>query len=213
MPRSGLRRLGKLSTRDCTTGLARVGARRPRLWLAAGEAAFSILSWWPGRIGDRRTSDTVDEYEEAVETLVDLPDEIRALAACVLSMTDAYGAPELRAQLAQAQLIRFDDEDAPFWPGAQVNVPETLPRAVPGNATFPIRSRFRALGIRTFDVRLIVEDGRLASVTVEEGANWTPEAWESWNDSDRTIGELGSWPVPHDVELLVETRDGPAPVR
>lgn len=146
-------------------GLVRVGARRPRLWLAAGEAALSLVAWWVGeRVGDQSSS--LFDFDEPVEQLVALPEELRQLAERILAATDEHGAPQLRDQLAVAKAVSFDD-GAIEMSFAQFNVPESLPRAVPGTATFPVIGRFRALGDRSFDIRLFVDNGRLESIRLE----------------------------------------------
>ena len=83
---------------------------------------------------------------------------------------------------------------------------------MPSNATFPVVGRFRAFDDLTFDVRLMVTDGVLASIVVEEGADWAAEQRDAWYESGRHLGELGNWPVPGDLALLVETREGLRPI-
>ncbi len=209
----GLAEAGEAVDARMHDGLVRAGARRPRHWIAAGEAGLALASWWMGRKVDGVDPNTPDEFDEATETLVPVPADIRELAAHLLAATDAYGAPELRAQLAAAQMIDYGDgDDASFWPGAQLDAPTDLPAAVPAQATFPVIGRFRALNDRTFEVRLVVENGALASVYVEEGSDWAPEALDEWNEADRSVGELGAWPAPGDIELLIETPAGYRPV-
>lgn len=192
--------------------LARSGARRPRVWLAAGGAVLSLAAWWLGRLSD--SAQSAGEDSEPEDVLIELPDDVRTLAERVLSATDAFGAPELRAQLAQARLIDEREEPgATFWPSARLHVPDGSPRAVPGEATFPVIGRFRALDDRTFDLRVLVVAGRLDSLHVEESADWTSEDWDGWYGAGRDLDELGAWPAPDGLELLIETKDGwsPAP--
>lgn len=188
-------------------GLARAGARRPRLWLAAAEAAVSAVVWWVGRLGDRTDIDDADTCEEPTQSLVDVPEDVRALAVRLLSATDECGAPPLRVQLDGSRLVS-DDEGRVETGFAQFDTPEGLPRAVPGDATFPVIGRFRALGDRTFDVRLVVENGRLDSLHIHEGADWTPAEQEAWDDAGHDITDLGAWPSPAQIDLLVETPAG-----
>lgn len=192
-------------------GLVRVGARRPRLWLAAGEAALSALAWGMGRVSDRAGVDDLDDFEEPERALIDMPAGLREMASHVLSATDGHGAPELREQLAGARVVSFGDGalDISF---AQFDTPKGLPRAVPGDATFPAIGGFRALGNRTFDIRIFVEDGRLESIRIDEGADWSDEARDSWNNTGRDLSELMGWPAPGDIELLIETATGYKPV-
>ncbi|MBO1900864.1 hypothetical protein J4H92_02740 [Leucobacter weissii] len=192
-------------------GLVRAGARRPRLWLAAGEAALSIAAWWAARRLDRVSIDTEYAFEEPARALVELPGELRDLALHVLSATEDHGAPRLREQLAAARAISFDD-GAIEISFAQFDTPTDLPRAVPGNGVFPVIGRFRALDSRTFDIRIFVDEGRLESIHIDEGADWTPEERDDWDDAGRDVGELEAWPAPADVELLSETESGYRPL-
>ena len=190
--------------------IARAGAAHPRRWLAAGGAILALGSWGLGR-----ALDTPEDTPEPEEVVVDLPEDIRTLAAHLLSATDDFGAPELRAQLADARRLVFDDSDDSddeFWPDAQLAVSDELPKAVPSNATFPGVGRVRAFGDLSFDVRLMVTNGVLTSVVVEEGADWAAEQRDAWYESGRHLGELGNWPVPGDLALLVETREGLRPI-
>ncbi|MFV4914951.1 hypothetical protein PFZ49_15845, partial [Microbacterium lacticum] len=113
--------------------------------------------------------------------------------------------------LAGARVVSFGDGalDISF---AQFDTPKGLPRAVPGDATFPAIGGFRALGNRTFDIRIFVEDGRLESIRIDEGADWSDEARDSWNNTGRDLSELMGWPAPGDIELLIETATGYKPV-
>lgn len=183
--------------------IARTGARHPRRWLAAGAAVFAVGSWWLSR-----ALETPEDTPEVQQVAVDLPEDVRALAAHLLAATDDFGAPELRAQLADAQRLVFDDSDGEFWPDAQLEVPDELPRAVPAHATFPVAGRFHAFGDLSFDVRLMVVNGALTSVVVDEGADWTPDQRDAWYESGHDLGELGDWPVPGDLELLIESPTG-----
>lgn len=203
----GVAEVGEAIDARLHDGLARAGARRPRLWLAAAEAAVSAAAWWAGRLGDRMDVDDADTWEEPTQFVVDLPEDVRALAALLLSATDECGAPELRAQLDGARLVSYDKGrvETGF---AQFDTPEGLPRAVPGDATFPVIGRFRALEDRTFDVRLVIENGRLDSIHIREGADWTPAEQEAWDDAGHDITDLGAWPSPEQIDLLVETPAG-----
>lgn len=187
--------------------IARTGARHPRRWLAVGGAILAFGSWWASR-----TLDTPQDTPEAQEIAVDLPEDVRALAAHLLAATDLFGAPELRAQLAHAERLVFDDSDGGFWPDAQLLVADDLPRAVPAHATFPVVGRFRALGDVTFDVRLMVTDGVLTSVFVDEGADWTSEQRDAWYESGGDLAELGDWPALGDLEMLIESPAGLRPI-
>lgn len=190
-------------------GLVRRGVRRPRLCVAAGTAALSLGAFWAGRGESGRPVESEDDVVEPSETLGAVPENTRELVEAILASTDDYGAPQLRIHLSAAQLVSYDEEidDAEFWPFVQFRVPESLPRAVPGNATFPFVGRFRAMGDRTFDVRVVVENGYLDSVVVEEGDDWSIDEWHAWNEDERTVGDLDAWPAPKSIQVLSEDDD------
>ena len=207
----GLAEAGEAVDARIHDGLLRAGVRKPRLWIAAGEAALSVAAWWAGRLGDRADADDLDDYEEPERTLVGIPAGLRTVASRLLSATDEYGAPELREQLAGARLISFDDGaiEASF---AQFDIREDLPRAVPGNGRFPVIGRFQAQNDRTFDIRVFVEDGRLESIHIDEGADWSEEELEAWHETGRDLSELTVWPSPDEVRLFTESGTGYMPV-
>lgn len=57
----GFAELGEALDARMHDGLARAGAARPRLWLAAAAAVLSLVSWWGGRTADRRRAGAPDE--------------------------------------------------------------------------------------------------------------------------------------------------------
>lgn len=202
-------------------GLARAGASRPRLWLAAGEALVAFGAWWAGRSGDRALERWETAYSASFEPLeqgaVEIPSGIRALAERLLGQGETQGAPQLRAQLAAAELLRYVDgselASGPCQPPtAEFSIPETLPLAVPGTAVFPVIGRFRGIDGRTFDVRLHIERGRLDVLSITEGDDWSEAELEDWIDAGRSPGDLREWPEPEALQLFVETEGGYAPV-
>lgn len=201
----GLAEAGEALDARLHDGLVRAGARRPRLWLVAGQALLSLGSWWVGRQGTRADSERTDDAEPADH--VELTAELRALAELLLSATDDHGAPALRAQLVDARLVRDDPEEA-FWPWLSLETPTEGPRAVPGTATFPVLGRYRTLDDRSFDVRLRVEGGRIDGLHIDEGDDWTDEQRTRWDEADLDLRALGSWPTADALELFIETPDG-----
>ncbi len=206
----GLAEAGEALDARLHDGLVRRGSHHPRWWLVAGQAALSLGAWWIGRGRPRGAGPELDEHASAAAA-VELPREVRALAELLLSATDDHGAPELRAQRADARLVR-DDPEAPFWPWLSLETAPEGPRAVPGTATFPVLGRYRALDDRTFDVRLRVEGGRIDGLHIEEGDDWTPEDRERWDDTDRDLSALAGWPTADAIELFIETAHGHRPV-
>ncbi|GGH50636.1 hypothetical protein [Microbacterium album] len=193
--------------------LQRNGLRRPRLLMAAAGAALTAGSWWLGRraAGSDAAPDGPAD-EEYAEEIIDLPDDVRALTAALLTATDAYGAPELRAQLEQARAVLYEGPvEGSFWPGIGFHVPEDLPRAVPGDANFPVLGRYSALGGRTFDVYLSVLEGRLGSLSISEASDWSEADHVAWFDAGRGVHELPGWPDVTELTLLQETPAGLQP--
>ncbi len=201
----GLAEAGEALDARLHDGLVRAGARRPRLWLVAGQALLSLGSWWVGRQGTRADSEHTEDAAPADH--VELTAELRALAELLLSATDDHGAPALRAQLVDARLVRDDPEEA-FWPWLSLETPTEGPRAVPGTATFPVLGRYRTLDDRSFDVRLRVEGGRIDGLHIDEGDDWTDEQRTRWDEADLDLSALGSWPTADALELFIETPDG-----
>jgi hypothetical protein len=58
----GFAELGEALDARMHDGLARAGAARPRLWLAAAAAVLSLVSWWGGRTADRRRPGGPEEF-------------------------------------------------------------------------------------------------------------------------------------------------------
>lgn len=194
--------------------IERAGAKHPRVWLAATTAALSAGAWWLARQGDRMGADDLDswdDFEEQSEETLPLPIEVRQLAAHLLAATEQHSSPELRKQLAAAEALSYDGEpvSSSF---AYFDVPRDLPRVVPGTSTFPVIGRFRAFGDHTFDINITIDQGHLSSIDIEEGADWSPEEHDAWDDSDADITDLSAWPAPAEVELLVETPAGVRPL-
>jgi hypothetical protein len=193
--------------------VARRGVRRPRAVLALGGAALAAVTWWLGR-RDAGAESTAHDEDPDEQQAVEVPDEVRALAAALLSATDGYGAAELRAQLAVARAQPYEGpEPGAFWPGIGFEVPDGLPAAVPGDANFPVVGVYRPLDGRSFEVYLTVMGGRLSALSISEGRDWTDAEQVSWYEQGRGVHELPGWPEGPDVELLVETPQGLRPVR
>lgn len=201
--------------------LLKRGATRPRLWMAAATAVLNLAVLTLDRKSDAWLAqpDTLDngEYDELEgleATLVDLPDDVRALIETLLDATESFGAAELRTQLERAKLEEWVGEDeSSFYPGAGLHTDPDLALAVPGNGNFPVIGRFRALDGLTFDVYLTLQEGRLASLSISEAADWTEDAMIEWFEAGRSVQELDGWPHPDELELLIETPEGYRPVR
>ena len=192
--------------------LRRAGVQNPRIWLAASTAVISAGLWWLGR-NDRpaRSNDELAlQAGENTQERVALPENLRLIASRLLAATELYGAPDLRAQLEAACVLR-DTDDPTDITYRELDVPDSLPRAVPGTGDFPVIGRFTALGERTFDIRLSLHRGYLAGVEVSEGADWSKAVSDEWYDSTDDLSMLQAWPEPKDIEVLIETSLGYVP--
>ncbi|MEJ1155729.1 MULTISPECIES: hypothetical protein [Microbacterium] len=207
----GIAEAGEALDARLSDSLVRAGASRPRAILAVGAATISLISWWMGRTQPATVPQgSIDDA--AAEQFVAVPDEVRALVSHLLSASSGFGAHELRAQLAVARASVYEGSQlGDFWPGVGFQVPADLPVAVPGDATFPVIGRYRALEGRTFDLYLVVQDGRLGTLAVSEARDWTAEDLESWLDADHGLHELGRWPAVDEIEVMIETPEGYQP--
>lgn len=189
------------------------GAETPRRWMAAGEAALCLALWQTSRLGETSSED--DEDPGIQERTHNLSPQLRMLTKHLLTATDQYGAPQLLQQLETARLVSYDEpeEAESFCPDLRFTIDDDAPRAVPGNATFPVIGRFQALDQRTFDIRLVIDDGHLENIYIIEGADWSNTENEAWDDEERHVEEIGHWPAPETVELLIETSTGYQPLR
>ena len=190
--------------------LERAGIARPRVWVALGTVALTLGAWCL----DRRVDSALAESPEGPDgEPVELPEQVRAIIDRLLAATDAFGAPELRAQLAQARALpELGPREPGFVPVLTLDVPDGLPLAVPANALFPVSGRFTALGGRTFDVSCSVAAGRLERVFVAEAEDWPAEDYDAWTEAGRSAAELPGWPDAAGLTLLSETPDGLRPV-
>ena len=192
-------------------GLVRRGVKKPRLVFAAAALVIGGLSWWVGRKGSGNDAsfgwnDTDDAYE-GPET-VEMPDQIRDLTEFLLKSTRKFGSKELRQQLKTAKVEYYEGEEEGFYPGLGFAVEDDVPLAVPGNGTFPVIGRYTALGGKTFDLYLTVVEGKLDTLSVSEGGDWSDDEMGAWYDTGQSTQNLGRWPEPGELELLIETPEG-----
>ncbi|WP_166865438.1 hypothetical protein [Salinibacterium sp. ZJ70] len=194
--------------------MRRAGVRRPRVALAAASVVLGAASWWLSRGAASVDHAAVDDDALPEDEPVDVPEHVRNLVAALLHSTPHFGATELLAQLDEARAIVFEGPFGPdaFWPGIGFQVPESAPRAVPGNANFPVIGRFRALDDRTFDVYLSIQDGRLSTLSISEGADWSTADQIAWLEAGRGVEELSDWPELSELTLQVETSSGYSPI-
>lgn len=210
--------LGERADARLQDRLERAGLPIPRIAMALGAAAATAASWWFSmRSAERREIAELEALLEGdvpfEESLVDVPEPVRALVEALLERSEDHGAYELRAQLRLARAVEYLGEgEEGFPPGIGFAIPEGAPLAVPGTASFPVIGRYTAPDGRTFDVVLAIQEGRLASLGVVEAADWTDEQRLAWFEQERSVQELPGWPAPAELEFLVETREGLKPL-
>lgn len=182
-------------------GLVRMGVRRPRLVIAATSVAFTAATFLADRAVSEHLAADGDGHPFDWEDR-QLSDTVRVLTAALLARTDAFGAPELRTQLASARERTFTDERFRSPSFVQFAVADDAPLAVPGNAAFPVTARFATDDGTLYVVTLGIAEGRLSSLEIvevtEDGAEPTLEAER--------------WPEAHEVTLHVETPHGTVPL-
>ncbi|MER7796841.1 hypothetical protein [Microbacterium sp. NPDC096154] len=193
--------------------VVRAGARRPRAVMALEGAALAGVTWWWGRRTPAPAPvGATGEEDEPRQDVVDVPDDVRAIAERLLGASDGFGAAELRAQLAQAKAVLYEGpEPDGFWPGIGFEVPDELPFAVPGDANFPVVGVYRPLEGRAFEVYLTVLGGRLSTLSISEGRDWSDDEQVTWMEAGRGVHELPGWPDASELELLIETPHGLRP--
>lgn len=197
--------------------LRRRGVVKPRLVFAAATVALSLAAELPAlraAANQRRSGSSAGDpvgLESAGEhTLAPLPEGARAVIAGMLDFSADPSSSALRAQLGSARERLWDGISGSFdIITLVVHEPDTLPRAVPYDQVFPVTARFvdRDSG-RTRIVRLRVESGRLAELSIEDLDDG------SGDDSDRLGSiEAGSWPAtwPQVAEITFAAEDA-APV-
>lgn len=193
--------------------LVRTGARHPRLVLALGGVCLMAVAQVAAMKMDAASAPprAFDDLED--EAPIDLPQPVRDIVAALLSHADSWGRTELLDQLAGARAIPYIGEDeTAFYPGIGFDVPDDLPRAVPGDARFPIIGRYHPFEGRSADVSLSVWGGKLAHLTIAPGDDWTDEDHEAWGEAGGSVQSLEGWPSPHELTLLVETPSGLRPI-
>jgi hypothetical protein len=192
-------------------GLVRRGVGHPRLVLALASGATTALSFLPGRKDDASLVPDSEEPEE--EVTVAVPAEVRALTEALLAASDQWGAQHLRAQLAAAKAIQYIGEaEEAFYPGIGFSVPADLPRAVPHNTRFSVVGRYYPLNGRSADVTLTISDGRIDSLSIGTGDDWTIDEEIAWMDEGGSVQDISQWPAPHELTFFVETEHGLRPL-
>ncbi|MDO4785164.1 MAG: hypothetical protein Q3997_08805 [Propionibacteriaceae bacterium] len=166
--------LGIAADTKLTSALRRLRVPAPRVWLAA-------LTFAASKLADRLPvpdPSFAGEGEDDEQPLLPLDDRIRDIAGKILSVTEDWGAPQLRAQLASAsQVGPAEPFDVGLAPAGDA------PLSAADYYTFPFVGRYDADGT-TVEITLHVSSGRLAWIVQE-----IPEGVETqltgWPDADR----------------------------
>lgn len=183
--------------------LTHKGVRKPRYVLAATSGALSLGAWAVSRLIDDSPAHAEEDYETQV---VVLDEKERAVLDKILSATDLYGAAQLRAQLRTARHI-YDPELSDSL-DRSLKVDQNSSNAVPSNGQFPVIGRFTATDGNTYDININVSDGKLVYAAISVGADWDEARLEDWEDAEGDVDDIGSWPTPDEITLLIETPAG-----
>lgn len=182
--------------------LRRRGIRHPRVLTAA----VTVAAYVAGLVGEQRAQRRAEVETDLEHVTAPLDERLRALVMAMLEQTEDHGSLSLRAQLARAERVRWGDEpEVAEW--VTLEVGETGPRAVPADATFPVRARF-ATRRGALDLRIHVNDGQLAALGWEVAHG--PE--DEWLEVEEVLGDTAQWPSAQEVLLLEETSRGLEPV-
>lgn len=209
----GLSPLGEALDSRLQRSLARRGVRRPRVALAIAGAALVLASELPSILAKRRARRTglgVDpssahniDLTGDHTALGDLPDGVRALIAGMLEYSAEPSAGALAAQLGDTRELVWQGVPGSYDViNLDVSDAHAAPRAVPHEQRFPVTAEFRDpdSGANRL-VRLFVEDGFLARLTLEDGtAGDTAHGDTAGSTAGSTAGRThrasaaGRWP-------------------
>lgn len=170
--------LGIAADVKLTSALRRLRLPAPRVWLAA-------LTFAASQLCDRVPVPGPGLAQEEELPILPLDERIHDIAGKILSATEDWGAPELRAQLETASQIGPSE---PF--GVGLTPAEDAPLSAADYYLFPFVGRYDASGT-TVEITLHVSSGRLAWIVQE-----VPEGAET---------QLAGWPDPSRVEVLAYT--------
>ncbi|MBG6239374.1 hypothetical protein IWX78_002353 [Mycetocola sp. CAN_C7] len=195
--------LGELSERidaRIVGVLRRAGVRRPRLSIAVASAALSLAAY---RIDPAQTEADHDGSDGDWPRFTPVDPAVRALVDGMLSATDGHGAAELRAHWPSARVEHWsDDDERVFSRWLEFSVDESLPRAVPHDATFPVRARFLSSAGVPVEAFLLVSGGRPRSLLLDVVPD-TPEL--DGFGGDDPLDDVDSWPPIDAVAFILDT--------
>lgn len=224
----GLSPLGEAFDAKLQRSLARRGVRRPRVALAIAGAALVLASELPGILARRRArrtslgTDLSTGPSSALgigpagdhTTLGDLPDGARALIAGMLEYSAEPSAGALAAQLRDARELVWQGVPGSYDViNIDVSDAHAAPRAVPHEQRFPVTAEFRDPDSGTNRlVRLFVEDGLLARLTLEDGTAGDATRGNTAGRTHRASAAgrwPGQWPTLAEVTFSLES-DAPS---
>ena len=181
-----------------TSGLKRVGVRRPRVFLAVASALTSMAAFRSGGTVDVTSDD--DGANGPHYTAVD--PALRELVDGMLAATPEHASEALRRQWAGARAEHWsEDDEADFGRWLEVTVDDALPRVVPYDFTFPVKAQFRAPSGVLAEASVLISGGRLRSVVVDVVPG--DSELDSIDDGD-PLETLTAWPAVHDVSFVLD---------
>lgn len=199
----GLSELGERADRGLVDALRRRGVRRPRLALAVASAAVAAVAFRVGRtVGGEPAADDSGDWPR----IATVDPAVRTLVDGMLAATDGHGSAELRTLWATARLEIWSEEDAEregaFSRWLEFATDEDLPRAVPHDATFPVRARFVSGAGVPVEAFLLVLGGRPRSLVIDVVPD-TPEL-AAFDDGD-PLDDVTAWPARDAVTFVLDT--------
>lgn len=198
--------------------LLRRGLKKPRIVMAAASGALSALASASNLIGtDDLDYEKIFDYNQnalfEAEQQQEVPQQLRELLNAILKAQDGFGAPTIRHQLAEAKCTIFAPDPDWAWPFISFEIPDAAAAVIPQSQTFPVLARLRYNDTFQFDLRLIIENGKLTTVALEavaeEGGDEELELIdEQWLHYWNTSPDFMPWPPASEVEIMIETPEG-----
>lgn len=168
------------------------GLPRPRLVIALATFAFSLASQQLGR-----ALEPIRLAEGETPVLQPLPDDVRSLVLGMLGATTGYDAEVLRDQLETAQ-VNVWPSDSGFSSLVDFAVDDDVRLAVPHRFTFPVKAHFRTRRGHPVQAVLLVEDGVLDALVLDDVPDSAAEGELAVDDVDR-------WPTVDEVMFVLDT--------
>lgn len=171
---------------------------RPLMALVSGILSTGVILLEPPAA--TKTTDHDNDICGATPLEREIPQPLRELLAAMLTVTEDFGAPLLREQLAGAREQHWG-EPMEFTTELAFVAPEGASLAVPRNYTFPVHADFTTSLGQQMRVSLQIQDGVLASLFIDA----LPEQLAAAQGDDADPFEaLTRWPLVSEVTFTLE---------